>query len=86
MGKRLFVGNLPWKVTDADLEDLFKESGNVVSTKVITDRDTGKSRGFGFVEMDTDEEAEKAINSLNNTDLNGRAIRVSEAQERSRSR
>jgi RNA recognition motif-containing protein len=84
MGKRLFVGNLPWKVTDADLEDLFKESGNVVSTKVITDRDTGRSRGFAFVEMESEEEAEKAINSLNNTDLNGRAIRVSEAQERSR--
>lgn len=84
MGKRLFVGNLPWKVTDADLEDLFKESGNVVSTKVITDRDTGRSRGFAFVEMESEEEAEKAINALNNTDLNGRAIRVSEAQERSR--
>lgn len=84
MGSKLFVGNLAWKTTESDLEDAFRSCGQVVSAKVITDRETGKSRGFAFVEMSSDEEANSAIASLNETELNGRNIRVSEARERPR--
>lgn len=79
--KNLFVGNLPWSVDDQSLENLFAEYGDVQSAKVILDRDTGRSRGFGFVEMD-DEGASAAINALNESEVDGRNIRVNEAQER----
>jgi len=81
--KKLYVGNLPWSVTDSELEGLFADMGEVISARVITDRDTGRSRGFGFVEMD-DDGAAKAITELNGKDLGGRALRVNEANERRR--
>jgi RNA recognition motif-containing protein len=83
MGRRLYVGNLAWAVSDQDLHDLFSEAGKVDSSQVIVDRETNRSRGFGFVEMATDEAAEAAIKKFNGRDLKGRAIRVNEAQARS---
>ena len=83
MGRRLYVGNLAWGVTDQDLQDVFAEAGKVESAQVIIDRATNRSRGFGFVEMATDEAADAAIKKLNGRDLKGRAIRVNEAQARS---
>jgi RNA recognition motif-containing protein len=83
MGRRLYVGNLAWAVSDQDLRDLFSEAGNVDSSQVIVDRETNRSRGFGFVEMASDEAAEAAIKKFNGRDLKGRAIRVNEAQARS---
>jgi len=83
MGRRLYVGNLAWAVSDQDLHDLFSEAGNVDSSQVIVDRETNRSRGFGFVEMASDEAAEAAIKKFNGRDLKGRAIRVNEAQARS---
>ncbi|MDN5354767.1 MAG: hypothetical protein PWQ09_1523 [Candidatus Cloacimonadota bacterium] len=77
--KKLYVGNLPWKATEEDLTNLFSEYGEVTSARIITDRETGRSRGFGFVEM---ENAEEAINNLNETDFMGRTLRVNEARER----
>jgi len=82
MGRRLYVGNLAWTVTDQDLQDVFAESGKVDSSQVIMDRATNRSRGFGFVEMATDEAADDAIKKLNGRDLKGRPIRVNEAQAR----
>ena len=84
MGKKLFVGNLTFGVTDADLEKLFAPAGTVESATVVTDRDTGRSRGFGFVEMSSSSEAADAIARLNGQDVGGRQINVSEAKERSR--
>ena len=78
----IFVGNLDFKVDENDLEELFEEYGTVSSAKVITDKFTGRSRGFGFVTMDDDEEANKAINSLNGTSLKNRNIVVNEAKPR----
>lgn len=83
MGRRLYVGNLAWAVTDQDLRDLFAEAGNVETAQVIVDRETNRSRGFGFVEMATDEAADAAVKKFNGKDLKGRAIRVNEAQARS---
>jgi RNA recognition motif-containing protein len=83
MGKRLYVGNLSFNATDLDLRDLFAQSGTVADAKLVTDRDTGRPRGFGFVEMSTDAEAAAAINNLNGRDFQGRALTVNEAQERS---
>jgi cold-inducible RNA-binding protein len=83
MGRRLYVGNLAWTVTDQDLQDVFSEAGKVESSQVIVDRATNRSRGFGFVEMATDEAADAAIKKLNGRDIKGRAIRVNEAQARS---
>jgi len=83
MGRRLYVGNLAWTVTDQDLLDVFSEAGAVDSSQVIIDRATNRSRGFGFVEMGTDEAAETAIKTLNGRDVKGRPIRVNEAQARS---
>ena len=83
MGRRLYVGNLAWGVTDQDLQEVFAEAGKVENAQVIIDRATNRSRGFGFVEMATDEAAEAAIKKLNGRDLKGRAIRVNEAQARS---
>lgn len=72
MGKKLYVGNLGYGVTDSDLETLFTAHGTVQSVQVITDRDTGRSKGFGFVEMASDQEAQAAIAALNGKDANGR--------------
>ncbi len=83
MGRRLYVGNLAWAVSDQDLQELFGEAGKVDSSQVIVDRESNRSRGFGFVEMATDEAAEAAIKKFNGRDLKGRAIRVNEAQARS---
>jgi len=83
MSKKIFVGNLPFSTTDADLERMFAEYGACESARVVTDRDSGRSRGFGFVEMASDEDAERAISELNGHELSGRAINVSEAKERS---
>ena len=83
MGKKLFVGNLPFSASDADLSQLFSEAGTCESASVITDRETGRSRGFGFVEMSSNEEAQAAIDMINGRDLGGRTLNVSEARERS---
>lgn len=80
--KRLFVGSLPWGVDDAKLAQIFSQAGNVVSAQVVKDRETGRSRGFGFVEMSTDEEAQAAVNNLNGTDIEGRKIVVNIARPR----
>ncbi len=85
MGRRLYVGNLAWTVTDQDLQGLFSEAGPVESSQVIVDRATNRSRGFGFVEMATDEGANAAVEKLNGRDVKGRPIRVNEAQARSTS-
>jgi RNA recognition motif-containing protein len=80
MAAKLFVGSLSWGVNDDQLAEAFAEYGTVVSAKVITDRDTGRSKGFGFVEMSTDDEAKAAVNGANGKDLGGRAMAVSEAR------
>lgn len=79
MANKLFVGGIPFATTDDQLGAHFAQAGNVVSAKVITDRNTGRSRGFGFVEMGTDEEAKAAAEKFNNTDFGGRTIFVKEA-------
>ena len=80
MGKKLYVGNLPYSVTEGTLMDRFSPYGNVESTRLITDRDTGRSKGFGFVEFGSDEEAEKAIAEMNGKEMEGRALTVNEAR------
>lgn len=80
--KKLFVGSLPWEVDDAKLAQIFAQAGTVISAQVVKDRDTGRSRGFGFVEMSTDEEAQNAVNNLNGTDVDGRKIVVNIARPR----
>jgi cold-inducible RNA-binding protein len=80
--KRIFVGGLPYSVSDRQLEELFAAHGAVDSAHVITDRVTGRSRGFGFVEMPNESEAEEAIRKLNGTDLEGRALTVNAAKPR----
>jgi RNA recognition motif-containing protein len=80
MSVKLYVGGLPYSVTEQQLEELFAQQGAVTSAKVITDRVTGQARGFGFVEMATSEEAQKAITSLNGTQMGGRTITVNEAR------
>ena len=82
MAKKLFVGGLPYETSDAELEKLFSELGKVESATVITDRNTGRSRGFGFVEMAVDEEATKAIEKLNGSEIGDRKIVVAEARPR----
>ena len=82
MGKKLFVGNLTFSITGADLEALFASAGTVESASVVSDRETGRSRGFGFVEMSNSTEASKAIQELNGRDVGGRQINVSEARAR----
>lgn len=79
---RLYVGGLPYQTTDQDLIDLFEQVGQVTSATVITDRDTGRSKGFGFVEMSDEQAARSAIERLNGTILGGRTITVNEARER----
>src|SRR5579872_5357112 len=80
MGKKLYVGNLPFSATEQVLVDTFSECGTVETVKIITDRDTGRSKGFGFVEMSTDDEAQKAISKFNGADYEGRAMTVNEAK------
>ncbi len=82
MSTKLFVGSLPWSVDDDKLKQTFEVHGNVVSAKVVKDRDTGRSRGFGFVEMENSSEAKSAIKALNESELSGRNIVVNEAKSR----
>ncbi len=77
---RLYVGGLPYQTTEQDLSDLFSQVGDVTSVTVITDRDTGRSKGFGFVEMSSDKEAQAAIAAMNGQDHGGRALTVNEAK------
>lgn len=84
MGKKLYVGNLPFSSTEEDLRSVFERHGSVDSVAVITDRETGRPRGFAFVEMSEESAAADAIRALDGSDLGGRNIRVNEAQERSR--
>ena len=79
---KLYVGNLDYGTTDESLQELFAECGDVVSAKIIMDRETGRSKGFGFVEMAVKGDAVKAISTLNGREINGREIRVNEAQQR----
>jgi nucleolin len=76
------VGSLPWSVNDEELKQTFEKHGTVVSAKVITDRDTRRSRGFGFVEMESSSDADNAIKALNDSELNGRNIVVNQAKSR----
>jgi RNA recognition motif-containing protein len=80
MGKKLYVGNLAYGVTDADLQRMFEAHGTVQSAQVIMDRDTNRSKGFGFVEMSSDQEAQAAIAALSGKDVDGRALTVNEAR------
>src|SRR5437868_9060633 len=80
MGKKLYVGNLNYAVTDAELEAMFAAHGTVQSAQVIMDRDTGRSKGFGFVEMGNDQEAQAAIQALNGSEQGGRSLTVNEAR------
>lgn len=80
MGKKLYVGNLPYTTSDSDLQQLFSQHGSVASAQVITDRETGRSKGFGFVEMASDGEAQAAISGLHGKDWNGRPLTVNEAR------
>jgi len=82
MGRRLYVGNLSYGVTQDDLTRMFEPHGTVESAQLIIDRDTGRSKGFGFVEMKTDHEAQAAITSLNGSDSGGRSLTVNEAKPR----
>jgi RNA recognition motif-containing protein len=80
MGSKIYVGGLPYATTDAQLQEIFSVHGAVESARVITDKFTGRSRGFGFVEMASSEDAQKAIQALNGTDLDGRNLTVNEAR------
>ena len=80
MGKKLYVGNLPFSATDSSLSTTFASRGTVESSKIIMDRDTGRSKGFGFVEMSSDSEAANAISKLNGQEFEGRAMTVNEAK------
>lgn len=82
MATRLFIGSLAWATNDDSLKDFFSQVGTVVSANVIVDRDTNRSKGFGFVEMSSDEEAKAAVEQLNGKDLDGRPIVVNEARPR----
>jgi RNA recognition motif-containing protein len=84
MGKKIYVGNLSYNTNEAGLTDLFQAHGKVVSAKIIIDRDSGRSKGFAFVEMGTDDEARSAIAALNGYDLDGRQIKVNESIEKPR--
>jgi len=86
LGKNLYVGNLPYSTKETDLEGMFGEVGKVASVKIISDRYSGRSKGFGFVEMDTDEDAQSAIQKLNGQEMEGRALIVNEARPRKEGR
>jgi RNA recognition motif-containing protein len=79
---KLFVGSLPWSVSDDELKESFEKHGTVVSAKIVTDRNSGRSRGFGFVEMESAEDAQKAMSALNDSEIGGRNIVVNEAKAR----
>jgi RNA recognition motif-containing protein len=82
--KKLYVGNLPFETNEDELREMFEQHGPTVSVRVITDRETGRSRGFGFVEFDDDGNAEAALQALDGKDMGGRALRVNEAQDKER--
>jgi len=82
VAKKVYVGNLSYETTDGDLQNLFSPHGMVQSAQVIMDRDTGRSKGFGFVEMNSGDEAQAAITALNGLETNGRALKVNEARPR----
>jgi cold-inducible RNA-binding protein len=82
MGNKIYVGNLSYNMTGSDLEQLFAQHGKVQSAEIIADRDTGRSKGFGFVEMGTEDEAKAAIGALNGQEVGGRALTVNEAKPR----
>ena len=82
MKKKLYVGNLSFETTESDLKELFAQTGSVETVRIITDRDTGRSKGFGFVEMTNNDEAQAAISALNGQQSNGRALTVNEARPR----
>jgi cold-inducible RNA-binding protein len=82
MSMKLYVGNLSYQTSSSNLEDLFSQVGQVESATLVTDRDTGRSRGFGFVEMSTREEGQKAIEQFNGTEIDGRSLTVNEARPR----
>lgn len=84
LGSKIYVGNLPFSSSEDDLRELFETHGPVESVSIITDRDTGRPRGFAFVQMGTDDGAQNAIRALDGTQLGGRSIRVNEAQDRRR--
>ncbi|GHU55103.1 RNA-binding protein [Spirochaetia bacterium] len=84
MAKKLYVGNLSYNTYEDNLRNLFAQYGTVESVKIITDRDTGNSKGFAFVEMSTDQEAQAAISATNGVELDGRAIKVNEAMDKPR--
>src|SRR5919106_3370983 len=84
MSSKIYVGGLPYATTDAQLQEIFSVHGTVESARVITDKFTGRSRGFGFVEMASNDEAQKAIQALNGTDLDGRSLTVNEARPQER--
>jgi|UniRef100_A0A7C3ZBI4 RNA recognition motif-containing protein len=84
MSMRLYVGNLPHEMTDTELQTLFSEAGHVASARIITDRQTGQPRGFGFVEMETKAEGQKAISMLNGRSIDGRQLAVNEARPQGR--
>ena len=77
---RLFVGNIPYSMSEDELREVFEECGNITSCKLIIDRDTGRSKGFGFVEFESKEEAESAVEKFNNADVNGKTLVVNEAR------
>lgn len=82
MTKKIYVGNLSWNTTEDELTDLFAQYGEVISTRIITDRDTNRSKGFGFVEMAEEDAAVAAISTFNGKELDGRNLRVNEAEDR----
>ena len=82
MGKKLYVGNMSYDTSNSDLEEMFAAHGTVESANIINDRDTGRSKGFGFVEMGSDEEAQAAIEALDGQEVSGRALKVNEAKPR----
>lgn len=82
MAKNIYVGNLPFSTSNEDLEEVFAEYGTVTSAKIIRDKFTDRSRGFGFVEMENDDEADKAISSLNGSEMEGRTLKIDEARPR----
>lgn len=84
MSKKIYVGNLPFSSTEGDLRSLFARHGDVASVNVIMDRETGRARGFAFVEMAQEDSAREAIRSLDGTDLDGRSLRVNEAEDKPR--
>ena len=84
MSKKLFVGGISWNTNDLDLKGAFERFGEIIEAKVITDRDTGRSRGFGFVTFANGEDADQAVSALDGSELDGRTIRVNEAQDKPR--